>query len=310
MDKVLIFSHKSDIDGAGGVVLAKLAFKDIVFELCETFDIDQKFEKYIDSKKIYEFDKIFVTDMCIGKSTISRVNEDKYLKGKVKIFDHHKTNLENGLDKYEFVTIKISDEKGKCSGTSLFYEYLLKEGMLNPSNVIDEFVEITRQYDTWEWKTKYNNEKARDLFILFDIIYPFNYIEKMYLKLSSDLVFDFTVEEEMIITVEKQKIEQYVDKAISNMHIIETPEMKYAVIYAEQYRNDIAETLRQRGSDLDFVAIVKMYDKSVSYRQINTEFDVSKIAQKYGGKGHKEAAAHEISDNVLEKAIDDIFNLN
>ena len=37
--KTLIFSHVSDIDGIGGVVLAKLAFSDVDYVLCETFNL-------------------------------------------------------------------------------------------------------------------------------------------------------------------------------------------------------------------------------------------------------------------------------
>ena len=34
--KVLIFSHKNDIDGMGNVILAKLAFQEVDYKLCGT----------------------------------------------------------------------------------------------------------------------------------------------------------------------------------------------------------------------------------------------------------------------------------
>lgn len=37
--KVLLFTHKSDIDGMGNVVLAKLSFSEVDYVLCETFNL-------------------------------------------------------------------------------------------------------------------------------------------------------------------------------------------------------------------------------------------------------------------------------
>jgi len=51
--KVLIFSHKSDIDGMGSAVLSKLAFKDVEYVLCETVNVQTEVEKDYNNKKIY-----------------------------------------------------------------------------------------------------------------------------------------------------------------------------------------------------------------------------------------------------------------
>mgnify|MGYP006990151888 FL=1 len=44
--KILLFTHKSDIDGMGNVVLAKLAFEEVDYVLCETFLLQQEIAKY------------------------------------------------------------------------------------------------------------------------------------------------------------------------------------------------------------------------------------------------------------------------
>ena len=63
--KVLLFTHKSDIDGMGNVVLAKLAFTKVEYRLCETFNLQNEIKKYYDNKTIYDYDRIFVTDMWL-----------------------------------------------------------------------------------------------------------------------------------------------------------------------------------------------------------------------------------------------------
>ncbi len=39
-------------------------------------------------------------------------------------------------------------------GTSLFYEYLVSNNLIDVNNkAIQDFSQLTRKYDTWEWKT-------------------------------------------------------------------------------------------------------------------------------------------------------------
>ena len=56
--KILLFTHKIDIDGMGCAVLAKLAFDDIEVVYCDTFEINQQIQRYIDNSSIYQYDKI------------------------------------------------------------------------------------------------------------------------------------------------------------------------------------------------------------------------------------------------------------
>lgn len=200
--KVLLFTHKSDIDGMGNAVLAKLAFTDVEYVLSETFHLQSEIEKYYSCGKIYDYDRIFVTDMWLEEPMLSRVASDEKLKNKFFVFDHHKSALEGDFNKYPFTTIRISDEKGLCSGTSLFYEYLVSLGYLDSNNsVVSEFSELTRKYDTWEWKTKYHDEMPHELTLLFDCVGCDGYIELMFQKLksSNSQSFKFNELEQMLI---------------------------------------------------------------------------------------------------------------
>ena len=49
--KVLLFTHKNDIDGMGNAVLAKLAFEEVNYVLCGTFDLISKVNEFILNKK-------------------------------------------------------------------------------------------------------------------------------------------------------------------------------------------------------------------------------------------------------------------
>ena len=194
--KVLLFTHKSDIDGMGSAVLAKLAFEDVDYVLCETFNLQNEILKYYSDGCIYNYDAIFVTDLWLEEPMLTRVANDRQLKNKFFVFDHHKSVLEGNFNKYPFETIRISDEKGLCSGTSLFYEYLISNNLIASNNkAIQDFSELTRKYDTWEWKTKYDDEIAHELSLLFDSVGSDGYIELMYQKLSKESINEFKFNE-------------------------------------------------------------------------------------------------------------------
>ncbi len=95
--KILLFTHKSDIDGMGNVILAKLAFQNVEYVLCETFNLQNEIEKYYESKEIYNFDKVFVTDLWLEEPMLTKVAKDEKLKNKFFVFDHHKSALEGGV---------------------------------------------------------------------------------------------------------------------------------------------------------------------------------------------------------------------
>lgn len=305
--KVLLFTHKSDIDGMGNAILAQLAFIEVEYVLCETFNIDSDITSYYESGKIYEYDKIFVTDICPSNEILSKISADKGLKDRFLVFDHHKTALEQGCDKYQFVTLKIQDEQGRCSGTSLFYEYLISNNLLPKSNhQIANFVELTRRYDTWEWKTKYNDETAHELTLLFDSVGCEGYIKLMYQKLmdgQSD-TFEFSELERLLIDNKKAQVEEKLTSYASKIQYEEMDGMKAGIVFIDyEYRNDLAEYFRQHNYDMDFAMLVSIDRGTISYRSINNNVDVRQIAQKFGGKGHPEAASSPIAEEQKQKLI-------
>ncbi|MBQ1373660.1 hypothetical protein IIY66_02540, partial [Candidatus Saccharibacteria bacterium] len=89
--KVLIFTHRSDVDGMGGVVLAKLAFDEVDYVLCESLNLQDRMREYFDSGAIYKYDRVFVTDMWLEEPMLSKVADDARLNNKFLLFDHHES---------------------------------------------------------------------------------------------------------------------------------------------------------------------------------------------------------------------------
>ena len=175
--KVLLFTHSQDPDGAGCAVLANIVFQVYTLVPTKTFDINKNVQKYIDTGFIYDYDKIFVTDLCIKEPLLDFIDKDKNLKDKLIILDHHKSEIDEGNNKYSFSNIIIEENGVKQSGTCLFYKYLLENNYFDYCDIdlslLEKFVEYTRVYDTWNG-TKENFEMGKKYHILFDWNYALN----------------------------------------------------------------------------------------------------------------------------------------
>lgn len=304
--KVLLFTHKNDIDGMGNAILAQLAFKEVDYELCGTFDLTSSVESYFEKDKIYHYDRIYVTDLCLEDPILSKVAMDSKLEGKVLVFDHHKTFTDPKYTSHKFVTVKIEDEYGLCCGTSLFYKHLVSEGLIDKDNkCISEFVELTRQHDTWEWRNIYNNEKSRELSILFDALGYDGYISLMTEKLRKEDIFEFDSMERILIDNRKKQIalkcEYYKDKIIYR----EILGMKAGIVFITyEYRNELAEYFRENKFDMDFTMMIALDPGVVAYRSVREGKAVRPVAELFGGKGHDKAATNPITDEMVSKILE------
>lgn len=309
--KVLLFTHKNDIDGMGNAILGQLVFTDFTYELCETFDLTKRIKYYIENKNINEFDKIFITDLCPEEEILEELSKNNKLQGKVQVLDHHKTYDNPKYTKYDFVKIKLKDDKGLCCGTSLFYEYLKENNYINPNPEIDEFVELTRQHDTWEWKNIYNNEKSRELAILFESLGYNGYIELITEKLKQqNKSFEFSPLEKTLIKNRKKLIEDKCKIYETKVHYQTILGMKAGVLFIDyDYRNEIAEYFRENNYDMDFVMMISLDRDVVSYRSVKDNISVRVVAEHFGGKGHDKAATNPISNNQFLDIINTLTSI-
>lgn len=311
MKKYLIFSHESDIDGLGCIILGKLAFSKLDYILSPNIEkLESIFRNHLESSKLDKYTNIFVTDLALYDPSLSMVASTP-LKDKVLIFDHHKRAIEDKVNRYSFTKIIEEDEKGKTCGTELFYEYLLTNNLISKNKALDEFVKLTRLEDTWEWKnSKTIGEKAHNLAILFNAIGIEKYILAMITKLSNNpQSFTFTKEEETIIQNKKNEYEELLQSIIDNAeYFIDENNNKYGIVFADyEYRNELAEYIEKISNPqhIEYFIVVAM-DKGEngqkSYRSINKEFDVNEVAMRHGGGGHPGASSVNITKEQKETA--------
>ena len=308
--KVLLFTHSQDIDGMGCAVLARKAFGDYTLVPTKTFEITKNVENYIKSKKIYDFDKIYVTDLCIKEPVLKFIDNDEILKNRLLVLDHHKTEIEEGNNKYDFVNIIVQKNGKKESGTSLFYNYLIQNNYLQRSNILDELVEWTRQYDVWDWESK-NNINARNLHVLFEVL---GY--DAYLKIINDKVdklnsIVFNNYEKEVIDKFNKEMEKDILNILNDMKCVDLSIdgniFKVGFVKCPyKYRNDMNKFIKKNNVyNIDAIGMIMTDIETVSYRQVK-DVDVSIISKYFGGKGHRGAGSNLQENEKFKMVINSI----
>jgi len=303
MEKVLIFTHGIDIDGYGGAILGALAFDEVDICFAENFNLDQLFQEKWDNGEFENFDKIFITDHCLSYDNCMKVYKDKVLKEKLKIFDHHKARL--AQNDFDFVKVVEEENGKKVCGTSLFYDYLVKQGYLNKRPCFDKFVDLTRAYDTWEW-TKTGNLQANDLNTLALALGREKYILNMQKKLLNEREFDFSGNDKLEITNFQIWFRSQLQNIVDKVEVIKFDGFNAGYVRTvELFKNDIATTIRNskraKTEDIDFMLMPITDRGTVSLRSVKENFDVNYIAQKHGGGGHPGAASFPMSNLFIKE---------
>lgn len=295
-NKVLVISHEDDIDGLGGVILGYLAFKDIDYMLIH---VNEQTE-IVDFVKNSNYEKVFITDLGLEDKIADEINE---LGMNILHFDHHETNVY--ASKYAFSTVEIQRNGISTCGTELFYLYLKENNLLKDNALIKRFVEDTRAYDTWDW-VKNNNVEANDLNKLFGIVGIDTYISKMVDKLRNNNKDIFDETDKYLIELKTQEENELIELSDKSLIIREKDGLKFGIVFGNKFLSIIGNTLCNRHPELDYMLLIDPLEMKASLRSVR--IDVSKVAESYGGGGHKYAAGFGLNEEKFKSLLKIIIN--
>lgn len=301
-----LLSH-NDLDGVGCGILAKLAFgQDVKVRYNSVSSLNREIEYFLENDSTDTF--LLITDLSPNEENEKRLTSFYKEHGNIQLIDHHKTALH--LNDYDWGYVVVEEEgSGKLtSATSLFYQYLVYHQHLEESDAIAEFVELVRQYDTWEWE-KNQNHKAHSLNSLFFLVSIDEFELKMIERLRSSDHFDFDDFEKKLLGMEEDKIERYIRR--KKREIVQALVGKFyaGVVYAESYHSEVGNELAKEHTHLDYIAILNMGGKRISFRTIRDDVDVSEIAGYYGGDGHQKASGSSMTEEAYKHFVLDTFHL-
>ncbi|PQD96735.1 oligoribonuclease [Pradoshia eiseniae] len=295
----------NDLDGVGCGILARIAFGDRVKVRYNSIaSLNREIESFLEEDSDTY---LFITDMSPNEENEKKLQERFASKGMVQLIDHHKTA--EHLNEYEWGFVLSIDEEGKgTSATSLFYDYLIRREFLQPAEGLTDFVELIRQYDTWEWE-KNENERAHRLNSLLYLTSIDEFEERMVERLQGGELFSFDDFEEKVLGMEYDKMERYLRRKKREVVQTEVSGQVAGVVYAESYLSELGSELGKEFAHLDYIAIMNMGGRRISFRTIHDDIDVSEIAAKHGGGGHAKAAGCSLTEEAYKEYVAKTFPL-
>ena len=301
-----LFTH-NDLDGVGCGILAKLAYREhIEVRYNSVHSLNYQVKNFLESNNTDTF--MYITDLSVNEENEHAITEWILHGGAGKLIDHHKSALH--LNENDWAAVTVAYEDGRLtSATSLLYDYLVDSDLLEKNNALDQFVELVRQYDTWEWDVN-NNQKAKRLNDLFFLLSIDEFEERMVNRLESDKSqFDFDDFEKQILDMEESKMIRYLKRKQKEIYQTEIDEYCVGIVHAESYVSELGNLFGKMNPHLDYIAIVSVGNKRISLRTIHDHVDVSKVAAKYEGGGHAKASGCNLNEDAFPLFVVEPYKL-
>lgn len=271
--QTLHISH-NDLDGLGcGVLIKKFMPGNIKTVYLGYDDID----RYIEDNYHY-YDKIIITDVSPQYGTVEMLAGEK----DVLIIDHHASS--DALKDFHFTHHDIT----KCA-TLLTYDYLLQKGY--KVEEYEDFALCINDVDMWFLK----REDSLKMSVLFNLM-GITRMEERFLSASYQ---GFTDTEKLLITLEEERRDNYIKKAMRNIETIKDKDgLTFTVVFAESYASELGNHIISEDIS-DYVMLINAQSKKISLRS-RKDVDIRHIAEKNGGGGHKNAAAFSIKNETFD----------
>ncbi|MEX3713380.1 phosphoesterase [Cytobacillus horneckiae] len=320
------FSH-NDLDGYAPQALSKVSELVISdYKHCGYGSFNSELKKSIEFFESHDDLKpfaILITDIAPeSKELVGRL--DKLTKNglTVVLLDHHDTNkwIAEEFPQWAWIDNQINNQL--TCGTELYFLYLAEKGLLGESiassNILKEFVELVRSYDTWDW-SKTDNFTAKDLNTLLYSIGPSRFLINQLAKVANEkikgkLKFYFEDEENLLINLENKKEEKYINSRMEQLKVcdwgIGDSSYKVGVVFADQFHSVLGNDLNRSFPELDFIAILDLNLGKGSLRTIHDHVHVGEIANEIaGGGGHPKAAGFEYNTEDILPGVQNALGI-
>lgn len=262
----LHISH-NDLDGVTCGILVKSAFASVRTMYLTYDDLEPTLEELP-----LKYNSLIITDLAPSAALVEKIAGERELI----LIDHHASSRD--LARHPFVVHDI----GK-SASLLTYEWLTKQG--HDLSAYENFVRCVDDFDLWTLK----RPDSRKMNLLFTLLGIRRFEERFY-----NIPYEsFSPEEELLITLEEERRDQYITKAVKNLRMYtDKAGLSFAVVFAEMYTSELGNHIIAQGL-ADYVLIINAQRGKASLRS-RKDVDISEIAVRNGGGGHKNAAGFTI----------------
>ena len=272
MRKVLY--HKDCMDGQASAYVAykKFGLEDTKYIPC-THGIPKE-------DIIEPGDEVYILDMYFPRELLL----DWYdMAESITLLDHHETS-DKLIGDLHFAHI----DKNEC-GATLSWNYFF------PNEEMPFFLMYVRDRDLWLWELEYS--KAINSYIYLYSPSDYDAGTKKYFNSWKEIerMTDEATARVVDVGMEIEKFkDKLIDQAIDNAEFIDIGGYDVPVVYSGLLQSEIANDILRRDEegDFPFAAVAVPHEDRMRYslRSTDDRVDVSKIAEQYGGGGHRNAA--------------------
>ncbi|WCF11655.1 DHHA1 domain-containing protein (plasmid) [Paenibacillus thiaminolyticus] len=315
-DKVIHVSH-DDLDGESPLIFTRLAFtadKEVITRACSYDRVDEIVMNLIQTEMQKENTIMFITDINVSPENLEKIHCLVQKGYRIFIMDHHDVKEGVPVEKYcSWMKIDQFYPDGRgTAATSMYYDFLVEYGFLSSSSIMDDYVELVRLYDTWEWDDIANQagdeeERKGNIGIrakrLNDYFFMSNneeFSEQVLVRFAdcteSRFAFDYPVQ--YMLDTEQKKIDEFCFRKMKQIQIFrglvdDTDRIySYEVVIAETYISELGNYLcKELIDEIDFIVMIDVGRGKLSLRSNkNKPVDVGAIARSVGGGGRAQTA--------------------
>lgn len=272
---ILVIYHADCPDGFGSAYSAWKKFGDNAQYYPAFYDTDPP---EVSGKKVFIFDYSYTNEKLL---------DIKKKAERLVMIDHHRSNEElvKNADEYVF-------DIGH-SASVLSWKYF------HPDKNVPDFLLYVEEGDLW----KFNLPNSKEMAAFIDEL-PKNF------ELWDKTISDFEEEDNGAIFVKKGeemigRIEKLVSEKVSSAKEVSFEGYKTLIANSERHSSEIGNFMTKKLPPIGIVWKKENGKISVSLRSDGT-VDVSKLAERYGGGGHRAAAGFVLAD---ESELKKIFKL-
>ncbi|WP_372370824.1 DHH family phosphoesterase [Candidatus Uabimicrobium sp. HlEnr_7] len=281
---MILVTH-NDLDGVGCEIVARCFYPEITPDKvyhCDYGIVNETVKNILTETK----EKLIVSDVSISEETAILIDE-KYAK-RVLLYDHHQTS-EEYLKDYSWCVI----DQQKSATKIIFDDSCTRKPGCKVPLHLPAFVYYVNDYDLWlhtlPYATQFND--------LFGLLGKRKFVDTMLSRLRKKEAL-ISSNDTLFLDALSVKKEWYFKNKIESA-VVDGDRL---LIVANLHRSDLAGYVRglknppAEWKDVKYIDMVNVEKGTHSLRSYDNEFDVSKIAEQFGGGGHKNAAGYADKD--------------
>lgn len=320
--KVVHVSH-DDLDGESPLILSRIAFSDkaLITRACSYDKVDEIVMDLIENEVDKENTIMFITDISVQPENLKKIHELNEEGYRIFMIDHHDAKEGVPVEKYSH-WMKLDqvypDGRGTAA-TGMYYDFLVEHGFLQRTAIMDDYVELVRLYDTWEWDDETDdvwqmerNVRAKRLNDFYFMGNRKEFSDETITSLTDvsqgvPALFKFDPHVEYMLDKEDARIADFVQKKSKQMKVFKglvdgTDRVySYGVIIAETYQSELGNYICKNNLEtIDFVVMIDVGRAKMSLRSNKAkDVNVGAIARTVGGGGRAQTAGCPLNSKTM-----------